>query len=76
MDVIDYFFDNDALSFRAVVASKNGLDHHHFNQTHDGWYYKMMFYLIRNVIPAQDEAFIYFEKTLMGKKKLICFVQL
>lgn len=62
LDVIDYFFDNDDLNFRAVIAPKQGLDHERFGQTHDDWYYKMMFYLIRNVIPAQDEAFIYFDK--------------
>jgi len=62
LDVIDYFFDNDDLNFRAVVAPKQGLDHERFGQTHDDWYYKMMFYLIRNIIPAQDEAFIYFDK--------------
>ena len=62
LDVVDYFFDDGDLSFRTVVAQKQGLDHHRFNQTHDDWYYKMMFYLIRNVIPAQDEAFIYLDK--------------
>lgn len=61
-DVIDYFFDDDDLNFRAVVAPKQGLDHARFEQTHDDWYYKMMFYLIRNVLPAQDEAFIYLDK--------------
>lgn len=62
LDVIDYFFDDDDLSFRAVVAPKAGLDHERFAQTHDYWYYKMMFYLVRNVLPAQDEAFIYLDK--------------
>lgn len=62
LDVIDYFFDDDDLNFRSVVAPKQGLDHERFGQTHDDWYYKMMFYLIRNVIPAQDEAFVYFDK--------------
>ncbi|MBM7824806.1 hypothetical protein JOD55_000633 [Arcanobacterium pluranimalium] len=62
LDVIDYFFDNDDLSFRAIVAPKDTLDHERFNQTHDDWYYKMMFYLVKNVLPAQEEAFIYFDK--------------
>ncbi|MDU2072116.1 MAG: DUF3800 domain-containing protein [Cutibacterium avidum] len=62
LDVIDYFFDDDDLSFRAVVAPKTGLNHERFAQTHDDWYYKMMFYLVRNVLPAQDEAFIYLDK--------------
>ncbi|MCS4489612.1 DUF3800 domain-containing protein [Corynebacterium sp. ES2794-CONJ1] len=61
-DIIDYFFDDDDLSFRAVVASKRGLDHARFGQTHDDWYYTMMFNLIRNAIPAHDEAFVYFDK--------------
>lgn len=71
LDVIDYFFDDDDLNFRAVIAPKQGLDHKRFNQTHDDWYYKMMFYLIRNVLPAQDEAFIYLDKKdTNGQKKI------
>lgn len=62
LDVIDYFFDDDDLNFRGVIAPKQGLDHKRFNQTHDDWYYKMMFYLIRNVLPAREEAFIYLDK--------------
>ncbi|MDP9832667.1 DUF3800 domain-containing protein [Trueperella abortisuis] len=71
LDVIDYFFDDDDLNFRAVIAPKQGLDHRRFNQTHDDWYYKMMFYLIRNVLPAQDKAFIYLDKKdTNGQKKI------
>ena len=62
LDVIDYFFDDDDLNFRGVIAPKQGLDHKRFNQTHDDWYYKMMFYLIRNVLPAREEAFFYLDK--------------
>ncbi|MDR6938682.1 DUF3800 domain-containing protein [Arcanobacterium hippocoleae] len=72
LDIIDYFFDDDDLNFRAVVAPKKGLDHERFQQTHDDWYYKMMFYLIRNVIPAQDEAYVYFDKKdTNGHQKII-----
>lgn len=71
LDIIDYFFDDDDLSFRAVVAPKQGLNHDRFRQTHDEWYYKMMFYLIRNVLPAQDKAFIYLDKKdTNGQKKI------
>lgn len=62
LDVIDYFFDDDDLEFRAVVAPKSGLDHSAFQQTHDGWYYKMMFYLVRNVLPSKAKSFIYLDK--------------
>ncbi|EFG47656.1 hypothetical protein HMPREF0183_1061 [Brevibacterium mcbrellneri ATCC 49030] len=71
MDAIDYFFDDDDLNFRAVVAPKQGLDHDRFDQTHDDWYYKMLFYLIRNVLPAQNEAFIYLDrKDTNGPEKI------
>ena len=41
LDIVDYFFDDDDLSFRALVASKDCLNHERFNQTHDDWYYKI-----------------------------------
>lgn len=62
LDVVDYFFDDDGLGFRAVIAPKAELDHDRFSQTHDDWYYKMMFLLIRNVIPSTGRAFIYLDK--------------
>lgn len=62
LDVVDYFFDDDDLGFRCVIARKTGLDHRRFSQTHDDWYYKMMFLLIRNVIPSPGRAFIYLDK--------------
>lgn len=71
LDLIDYFFDDDDLSFRAIVAPKKDLDHKRFNQTHDDWYYKMMFYLIRNVLPSRESAFIYLDrKDTNGQKKI------
>lgn len=44
LDVLDYFFDDDHLHFRALIADKTGLTHEGFGQTHDTWYYKMYFY--------------------------------
>lgn len=70
MDLVDYFFDNDDLAFRAVVAPKGPLQHERFGQTHDDWYYKMMFYLVRNVLPSTAPAYIYLDKkdTRSGEK--------
>ena len=61
-EIIDFFFNNDDLQFRAVVANKAGLDHSRFDQTHDDWYYKMMYYLIYRLLPSNDSAFIYLDK--------------
>jgi len=49
MDLLDFFFDDDDLHFRAVVADKEKLCHAAFGQDHDTWYYKMYFTLL-NVI--------------------------
>lgn len=59
---IDYFFDDDDLSFRAVVASKVGLAHDAYGQDHDTWYYKMMFQLVSRVIAPQAAFRVYLDK--------------
>ena len=47
LDLVDYFFDDDDLHFRAlVVPDKSLLQHESIaGQDHDTWYYKMYFYL-------------------------------
>jgi len=48
LDVLDYFFDDDDLHFRAlVVPDKGKLDHEAHNQDHDTFYYKMFFDLLK-----------------------------
>jgi len=61
LDVVDYFFDDDTLRFRAVVAPKEGLDHEAFDQTHDGWYYKMYFYLLQRVLQPGLRHYMYLD---------------
>lgn len=58
-DIIDYFFDNEKLHFRVVVINKDILDHEKFNQSHDDFYYKMYYELLRVIIPAKGEFNIY-----------------
>ena len=49
--LIDYFFDDDDLHFRAlVVPDKSILNHEQFNQTHDDFYYKMYFDLLKVIL--------------------------
>ena len=46
--VMDYFFDDDHLHFRALIAAnKSMLRHDDFGQTHDEWYYKMYFDMLK-----------------------------
>lgn len=60
--VLDYFFDDDDLHFRAWVAHKAGLRHAAFGQSHDDWYYKMMFGLLEPLL-SPDACFrLYLDK--------------
>lgn len=62
LDVIDYFFDDDDFIFRAVIIDKSQLNHERFKQSHDDWYYKMMFLLLKNIIKPHATTFIYLDK--------------
>lgn len=69
--VVDYFFSQDDLSFRAIVIpDKSKLDHDTFMQTHDDWYYKMYFLLLQNLIDLEKQNRIYIDiKDTRGKRK-------
>lgn len=57
VDLVNYFFDNDDLNFRVlIVPDKSCLDHERFSQTHDIWYYKMYFEMLKVVF---DHGFQY-----------------
>jgi len=71
-DLIDYFFDNPYLNFRAIVADKNGLSHEKFHQTHDEWYYKMYYLLLRQMLNPPTQYKIYLDiKDTRGGDKII-----
>ena len=51
--MIDLFLADERLRFRGlVVPDKNLLDHKRFDQTHDDWYYKMYFTMLRPIFTA------------------------
>jgi hypothetical protein len=71
LDVIDYFFDNDDLHFRAIIVNKDSLDHKLFKQTHDEFYYKMYFELLSKILDPQNKYFIYPDiKDTQGSQKV------
>lgn len=60
--LLDYFFDDDDLHFRAIVIpNKAKLDHARFAQNHDTWYYKMYFELLRVLIDPESEHYVYLD---------------
>ncbi|MGI6296337.1 MAG: DUF3800 domain-containing protein [Armatimonadota bacterium] len=62
LDLLDYFFDDDDLHFRALVVSdKSKLCHRAFCQTHDSWYYKMLFEMLKVLLTPNDTFNIYLD---------------
>lgn len=53
-ELVNYFFDNENLNFRVVMIDKDKLNHQKYNQTHDDFYYKQYFYLVRKFLFEDD----------------------
>jgi hypothetical protein len=73
LDLLDYFFDDDDLHFRAlVVPDKTKLDHSAFpGQDHDDWYYKMYFEMLKVILSPTDRYRIYLDiKDTRGAEKV------
>ena len=72
LDILDYFFDDDDLHFRAlIIPDKSLLNHSQYNQTHDDWYYKMYFDMLKVIISPYSRYHIYLDiKDTRGKKKV------
>lgn len=70
-DIIDYFFDDDDLTFRGVVINKKILNHQKFEQSHSDWYYKMYFELLSKMLNPGQKHYIYLDiKDTQGRKKV------
>lgn len=70
--MVDYFFDDDDLHFRGVVIpDRSVLRHDRFNQTHDDFYYKMYFSLLKTILNPGDTYRIYLDlKDTRGARKI------
>lgn len=72
LDLVNYFFDDDDLHFRVlVVDNKDKLNNEAFRQTHDEWYYKMYFDMIKTVLSPHSGYYIYLDiKDTKSKTKI------
>ncbi|MCB9134751.1 MAG: DUF3800 domain-containing protein [Anaerolineales bacterium] len=60
--VMDYFFDDDDLHFRAlIIPDKSLLRHNDFQQSHNDWYYKMYFDMLKIILAPQNHYRIYLD---------------
>jgi hypothetical protein len=73
LDLLDYFFDDDDLHFRAlIVPDKSKIDHGAFlGQDHDTWYYKMYFDMLKVLLSPDERYRIYLDiKDTKGTEKV------
>lgn len=72
LEIVEYFFNNNALRFRGlVVPDKSKLDHKRFGSEHNEFYYKMYFYVLRNIIQNDNRYRVYLDiKDTLGREKL------
>jgi hypothetical protein len=60
--LVDLFLADERLRFRGlVVPDKSLLDHARFDQSHDDWYYKMHFTMLRPIFTAPHRYRIYLD---------------
>jgi len=72
LDLVDYFFDDDDLHFRAlIVPDKSLLRHDAFlGQDHDTWYYKMYFDMLKVILSPNARYRVYLDiKDTRGAQK-------
>lgn len=61
-ELLNYFFDCADLHFRClIVPDKQQLDHVRFNQTHEDWYYKMYFDMLKVIFDPKDRYEVYID---------------
>jgi len=70
--LLNWFWQTEDLHFRALlVPDKSKLDHGGHNQTHDDWYYKMYFDMLKVIIDPKREYNIYLDlKDTRGAAKV------
>ncbi|MFQ5861495.1 MAG: DUF3800 domain-containing protein [Candidatus Brocadiales bacterium] len=71
-EFMDYFFDDDDLHFRAlIVPDKSMLRHDKLEQSHDTWYYKMYFEMLKVIFDPKSRYRIYLDiKDTRGGPKI------
>ena len=60
-ELVDYFFYDDDLRFRVLVADKTRLRHESFHQSHNDWYYKMYFTMLKALFKRDSHYYVYID---------------
>ena len=60
-ELIDYFFSNSSLEFRAIIINKCQMNHQAFHQSHNDFYDKMYYQLLNKKIYPEHTYNIYLD---------------
>lgn len=60
-ELIEYFFSNSSLEFRAIIIDKNELNHEAYSQSHNDFYDKMYYQLLNKKIHPEHSYNIYMD---------------
>ncbi len=61
-ELIDYFFENDDLRFRCVIApEKKNLNLSKYSLTYNDWYYRIYYLLLKEIVSVEDEYYIFMD---------------
>ena len=73
LELVEYFFSNSDLHFRAIVIpDKRELCHDNFNQTHDEFYYKAYFNMLKTILEPNKEYAIYIDIKDTRSQQKVC----
>lgn len=77
-ELLEYFLNEESLLFRCVIINKTYLNHKKFNQTHDDFYYKMVYFLFRYfLLGRHNHIYLDYKDTMSyqkGKKVEECLI--
>lgn len=59
VDIINYFFKENNLKFRAIVIKKDTLNHKKYNQTENDFYHKSYYDMLKHIIISGNSYNIY-----------------
>ena len=73
IEILDYFFDDDDLHFRAlIVPDKKILQHEQHDQSHDDWYFKMYFDMLKVILYPHSRYRIFLDiKDTRSRHKIV-----
>ncbi len=71
-EIINYYFDDDDLRFRSIIIpEKSNLDYERFDLTHDDFYYRTYFNLLKVIFDPENSYNVYVDiKDTNSQKKV------